>query len=51
MNENEINAARAIFAKEPKHWTNEDNKYLYSLFKKGYRNELKTLRNQVLLEE
>jgi hypothetical protein len=49
MTQDQIDKATAIFARPAKSWSKEDDAFIFGLFKKGFRDELKRLRTQVLL--
>lgn len=49
MNDEQRQRAGEILAKPAEHWSGDEHKYIYSLIKKGHRDALKALRNEVLL--
>jgi len=45
LNDEQRNAANEIFTKDPGEWTPQELSYIQSLVSKGFRAQLKALRN------
>lgn len=51
MTEEENIIVRRIVSKPHTVWTKADNDYLWSLFKRGHRDQIKAIRNEMLLSD